>query len=137
MGTQPPAANRRVGLQPRDRLTGQKASRSLDPLLPSAPRAPARKGPAARRYQSEDVYAQVGTYPEELRLAAGVSLYGGYGPAWQRSLSTRTRITGATTGSGDTEGAFALNVAAPTTVQLVTVSPSTPTGSGASSYGLR
>jgi hypothetical protein len=87
--------------------------------------------------QSKDVYASVGTYAEELRVVPGVSVYGGYSPLWQRSLSSVTRITGATTGAGDTEGALAFNVTTPTTLQLLTIPPGTPAAAGASSYGLR
>ena len=87
--------------------------------------------------QSKDVYAAAGSYAEDLRVAPGVSVYGGYGPSWQRSLSMVTRITGATIGSGDTEGAVAVNVTTPTTLQLLTISPATPTLAGANSYGLR
>lgn len=85
----------------------------------------------------KDVYAASGTYPEELRLASRVGVYGGYAPAWTRSLTNATRITGAATAAGDTEGALALNVSTTTTVQLVTLAPGAPTAFGASSYGLR
>lgn len=91
----------------------------------------------AAHAKSKDVYAAIGTYAEELRVAPSVSIYGGYGPAWQRSRSTPTRITGALLGSGDTEGAVAVNVSMPTTLQLLTISPVAPTVAGASSYGLR
>ena len=87
--------------------------------------------------QSKDVYAAIGTYAEDLRVAPGVSVYGGYGPSWQRSRPMVTRITGAVIGSGDTEGAVAVNVTTPTTLQLLTISPVMPTLAGASSYGLR
>src|SRR5690348_4959847 len=73
--------------------------------------------------ESKDVYAAAGTYSEELQVASGVSVYGGYGPSWQRSLSLVTRITGATNTEGDTEGAFALGVNVPTTLQLLTIAP--------------
>lgn len=92
---------------------------------------------SAASSQRKDVYAAAGTYAEELRVAAGVSVYGGYGQFWQRSLSLPTRITGAVNAGGDTEGAFALDLTTPTTLQLLTLSPSTPTVAGASSYGLR
>lgn len=87
--------------------------------------------------QRKAVYATTGTYAEELRVTSGVSVYGGYGPAWQRTLSVPTRITGSTIGSGDTEGTVATNVTTPTTLQLLTITPTTPTVAGASSYGLR
>ena len=87
--------------------------------------------------QSKDVYAAIGTYAEELRVASGVSVYGGYSPIWQRTRSLPTRISGSTTGSGDTEGAVATNVTTPTTLQLLTIAAATPTVAGASSYGVR
>ena len=91
----------------------------------------------AASLQSKDVYAGIGTYAEELRVASGVSVYGGYGPVWQRTLVLPTRITGSANGFGDTEGAVATNVTTPTTLQLLTIAPATPTMAGASSYGLR
>ena len=81
---------------------------------------------AAARVQGKDVYAAVGTYTEELVVASGVSVYGGYGPTWQRTLSLPTRITGATNVYGDTEGAIAADVGTPTTLQLLTITPGTP-----------
>ncbi len=84
--------------------------------------------------RSLDVYAATGAYAERLFVLPGVSVYGGYGPSWQRSLASRTRITGATDVASDTEGALALNVTTPTTLQLLTLSPGAP---AASSYGLR
>jgi CARDB protein len=92
---------------------------------------------AAADQRDKDVYAAGGVYPEELRLASRVSVYGGYGESWKRSLSTPTRITGATTSGGDTEAALAVNITAPTTVQLVTLAPNALTTPGAGSYGLR
>ncbi|MEN3281897.1 MAG: hypothetical protein V7607_3037, partial [Solirubrobacteraceae bacterium] len=92
---------------------------------------------AAADQRDKDVYAAAGTYPEELRLASRVGVYGGYGALWKRSTSGVTRITGATTGAGDTESALALNITAATTVQLVTLAPNAPTTLGAGSYGLR
>ncbi len=87
--------------------------------------------------QGKDVYATFGIYTEALNIVSGVSVYGGYDVSWKRSLAQATRITGATTASGDTVGAVAVNIAAPTTLQLVTLAPSAPTSSGRSSYGLR
>ena len=92
---------------------------------------------AAADARDKDVYAAAGVYAEELRLASRVSVYGGYGASWKRSLSTPTRITGATTSGGDTEAALAVNITAPTTVQLVTLAPNAPTAPGAGSCGLR
>jgi hypothetical protein len=92
---------------------------------------------AAAQADSEDIYAAVGTYAEELRVTPGVSVYGGYGPSWQRTLSLPTRITGATNGAGDTDGAVAVGVTTPTTLQLLTLAPATPAAAGGTSYGLR
>ncbi len=92
---------------------------------------------AAADARDKDVYAAAGVYPEELRLASRVSVYGGYGESWKRSLSTPTRITGATVSGGDTEAALAINITAPTTLQLVTLAPNAPSTPGATSYGLR
>jgi len=92
---------------------------------------------SAAQTDGEDVYAAIGTYAEELRVAPGVSVYGGYGPAWQRTLALPTRITGVTDLDGDTEGAVAAGVSTPTTLQLLSLAPATPTVPGASSYGLR
>jgi hypothetical protein len=64
-------------------------------------------------------------------------VYGGNAPARARSLTNATRITGAATAAGDTEGALALNISATTTVQLVTLAPDAPTAFGASSDGRR
>ena len=90
----------------------------------------------AASLQRKDVYAAIGTYAEELRVASRVSVYGGYSPVWQRTMSLPTRITGSANGFGDTEGAVATNVTTPTTLQLLTIAPATPTVAGASSYGV-
>ena len=88
--------------------------------------------------QGKDVYATLGIYDERLDVANGVSVYGGYDASWGRSLSNVTRITGAaSTAPPRTEGAVATNVTAPTTLQLLTLSPSAPAVAGGSSYGLR
>lgn len=84
-----------------------------------------------------DVYVTEGTYPELVQVANGVSVYGGYSASWQRSPANVTKVTGATTSSGDTEAAEAFSVTSPTTVQLLTLSPGTPITPGANSYGLR
>jgi hypothetical protein len=62
--------------------------------------------------RDKDVHAGTGTYDEELRLASRVSVYGGYGTSWKRSLSTVTRILGARNAEADSEGALALNITA-------------------------
>jgi hypothetical protein len=92
---------------------------------------------AAADSRNRDVYASAGTYDEELDVVSRVGVYGGYSASWRRSLTSTTRITGAATTSGATEGAVALNVAATTTLQLLTLAPGAPIAPGASSYGLR
>ena len=92
---------------------------------------------AAADARDKDVYVGAGTYSEALTMVSHVGVYGGYSTSWRRSLTPTTRITGAATASGDTEGAVALNVAGTTTLQLVTLAPSVPGAPGASSYGLR
>src|SRR5207302_5468 len=81
----------------------------------------------------------LGTYSEALNVANGVGVYGGYDTAWKRALANVTRIAGDTASSpvGITEAAVAQDVTAPTSLQLLTLSPSTPTLPGRASFGLR
>jgi hypothetical protein len=82
-----------------------------------------------------DLYIAAGVYPEVLTLANGVNVYGGYDTSWQRAASNITKITGS--GGPYFNAAVASNITAPTTLQLATLAPSAPTGSGTTSYGLR
>ena len=84
-----------------------------------------------------DVYAAAGTYAEELHVADGVGVFGGYDEVWKRSFSNETRITGAFLSEGSSEGAAAVDVTSSTSLQLLTLLPSAPSVPGASSYGLR
>jgi hypothetical protein len=92
---------------------------------------------------NENVYVTVGVYSEALNMANGISVYGGYATDWKPTsteVSTPevTQITGATdASSGDTEGAVATNISSPTTLERVTLTPSSPAQPGRSSYGLR
>jgi hypothetical protein len=122
---------------PADAVFVSPAGSDVNPGTMSRPFLTLGAAVSAAALRSRDVYAAIGTYAEELRVAPGVSVYGGYGSSWQRTLLMVTRITGSVTGSGDTEGAVAFNVVTPTTLQLLTISPAMPTLAGASSYGLR
>lgn len=122
---------------PADAVFVSPSGNDANPGTMSRPVRTLRTAVFAAHARSLDVYAAAGAYAEELLVGSGVSVYGGYGPSWQRSLSSPTRITGQPIGGGDTEGAFALDVTTPTTLQLLTISPGAPTAAGASSYGLR
>lgn len=80
----------------------------------------------------KDVYATFGNYSEKLTVLNGVSVYGGYGTAWERSLAYVTRIDGS---SG--EAATAFGATAGTTLQHLTLNAPLSTSGGGSSYGLR
>jgi hypothetical protein len=121
---------------PADAVFVSPAGNDANPGTMSRPLRTLEAAIRAAQTQSKDVYAALGTYAEALNIMPGVSVYGGYGPSWQRTLSSVTRITGATNSLGDTEGALALDVMTPTTLQLLTIAPVSPTVSGASSYGL-
>ncbi|HET6869689.1 MAG TPA: CARDB domain-containing protein [Solirubrobacteraceae bacterium] len=83
--------------------------------------------------QGKDLYVSEGVFPETLKLASGVGVYGGYDTSWQRSPSNITRITGS---SATSDAADASGIVEPTSLQLVTLEPSLPTTPGDSSYGL-
>jgi hypothetical protein len=86
--------------------------------------------------QGKQVYSAFGTYPETLNVANGVGVYGGYGTDWARSLLNETRVAGAAT-AGQSEGAVANGITAPTVLQHLTLAPGPTGASGASSYGIR
>ncbi len=90
----------------------------------------------AAQSQGKHVYAGFGIYTERLVVANGVSVYGGYGTDWSRSLLNDTRITGGP-GGGGTEAATASGITATTTLQHVTLAPGPGASGGASSYGIR
>jgi hypothetical protein len=102
-----------------------------------SPKRTLRAAIAAAGPQGKAVYA-AGTFAERLDVVNGVSVYGGYAADWSRSqaLAAETFITGAQTGNR-VESAVANGVAAPTTLQLLSLLPMRGTGSGVSSYGLR
>lgn len=122
---------------PADAVFVSPAGNDANPGTMSRPFLTLATAVSAAQTAGRDVYVAIGTYSEALRVASGVSIYGGYGPSWQRTLSLPTRITGATNASGDTEGAVAVGVTTPTTLQLLSLAPPEPTVPDASSYGLR
>jgi hypothetical protein len=79
-----------------------------------------------------DVYAALGTYDEGsgLRLAAGVSIYGGYSRTWKRSASLKTIVF------GKPQAILGENVHG-VTLQLLRVQGSAAPGVDASVYGIR
>ena len=109
------------------------------PGTPAQPKRTLAGAVAAAAAQQKDVYATLGTYSEALNVANGVGVYGGYDTSWKRALANVTRIAGDTASSpvGITEAAVAQDVTAPTSLQLLTLSPSTPTLPGRASFGLR
>jgi hypothetical protein len=107
-----------------------------NPGTRSLPKQTLAAGVAAAAAQGKDVYATLGNYSERLTVSNGVGVYGGYDADWNRSLANQTRILGAKNGFGDTEGAVASSATAPTTLQLLTLSPGAPS-QNRSSYGLR
>jgi hypothetical protein len=107
-----------------------------NPGTQSQPKQTLAAAVATAAAQSKDVYVTLGDYHEALAVSNGVSVFGGYDASWNRSLTNQTRILGAVGAFGDTEGAVASNVTAPTTLQLLTLSPGAP-HPGRSSYGLR
>ena len=84
--------------------------------------------------QGKDLYVAEGVFPETLKLANGVGVYGGYDATWQRSPSNITKITGT---AASAESVDASGILEPTTLGLVTLEPSPPATPGQSSYGLR
>jgi len=107
-----------------------------DPGSRARPKASFGAAVEAAAAQRRDVYATLGTYAEGLVMRNGVGVYGGYAVDWKRSLTNRTRVTGAEYFYGS-EGAVAYDIAAATTLQFVTLEPRAPTTPGASSYGFR
>lgn len=99
----------------------------------SAPKRTLAAGVTAAAAQGKDVYATLGVYPEMLRLANGVSVYGGYDALWQRSPSNVTKITGS---GAVSEAVYATGITRPTTVQLLTLAPGPSSLPGESSYGV-
>jgi CARDB len=83
--------------------------------------------------RGKDVYAMSGTYAERPTVTSGVGVYGGYVPGWGRSPVAETRIAPASA----FEGLVVLTAAAPTTLQLLTVTAPTLSTPGGSSYGIR
>ena len=83
-----------------------------------------------------DLYVTKGVYPEALTVANGVNVYDGYDVSWQRSPANITKITGSGTPT-DFGAAVANNITTPTTLQLLTLTASSPTSPGATAYGLR
>jgi hypothetical protein len=106
----------------------------VNPGTMAAPKRSLAAGVTAATTQGKDVYVTEGAFPEMLVLAKGVSVFGGYDASWQRAPSNITKITG--TGSASV-AAIASGITTSTTLQLVTLAPTTPVQSGASSYGLR
>jgi hypothetical protein len=102
----------------------------------AAPKRTMTAAVATAAAQGKDVYAGVGIYTETLVVANAVSVYGGYGTDWSRSLSGATRLSGGDTG-GPAEGAVALGISTPTTLQLLRLTPPAARDAGESSYGLR
>ena len=106
-----------------------------DDAAPGTQTAPKRTVAAAIAAASParlDVLVAAGDYAEGLRLESGVSVFGGFGSGWSRGLDRVTRMTS----PFGPVGAFAVGLAKPTTLQLVTVRPGAVLSAGASSYGL-
>ena len=78
---------------------------------------------AAAAADHTNVYAAVGTYPEMLDVANGVSVYGGYTSSWRLSSSQRTIITGGFDGQGVIAAAVASGVTSRTTLERLTLDP--------------
>ena len=112
------------------------AGNDSNPGTMAAPKQTLAAAVAAATAVDEDVYVAKGTYEETLEVANGVSVLGGYDASWQRSPKNVTTITGDIP-SGESVAAVALNITKPTTLQLVTLSPSASGYSSASSIGLR
>jgi hypothetical protein len=85
---------------------------------------------------NRDVYAAAGVYPERLDVMNGVSVFGGYDSSWSRSLANQTSIEAPAAG-GSSEGAVAVGITSPTTLQLLRVTAPIPAAIGGTSYGLR
>jgi hypothetical protein len=62
----------------------------------AAPKRTLAAGIAAATLVDRDVYVDAGVYPELLKVAKGVSVYGGYNSSWRRSPANKTEITGDT-----------------------------------------
>ncbi len=80
----------------------------------------------------KSVYVFGGTYSENVELATGVSVYGGYTPSGARSMQDATTISGAV-GSTTVYADGATGVE----LQLLTITGGTPVGPGISSYAVR
>lgn len=93
---------------------------------------------AAAAAQTRDVYVMAGDYAERLDVIDDVDVYGGYVGDWVRSATAASRILGSPPTAGRLEGAVAVNIAPPTTLQRLTFAPlHRPAVVGLSSYGLR
>ena len=79
-----------------------------------------------------NVYAAAGTYNvgDGVRLASGVSVFGGYGPGWRRSASRKTVLV------GSPQGVLGQGVRG-VVLQLLTVRASAAKGDERSVYGVR
>ena len=84
----------------------------------------------------KDVYISRGTYDETLVVADGVNVYGGYDTDWTRPGTVVTKFVD-NSSTGDTEGARAIEISSPTTLQALSFAPRASTTPGGSSYGLR
>ena len=80
------------------------------------------------------VYAAQGTYTGTVRLASGVSVYGGYNDmmGWSRATANTTTIQGDTT-----TGVVGLNLADELELQLLAITARDGVAAGESSYGVR
>ncbi len=82
------------------------------------------------------VLVATGSYPGTLKVAPGVSVYGGYDPAtWKRTKAATTVVEGGNEATGS-YGVKAVDAVAGTTLQLLRVKTPTPAANGGTAYGV-